>query len=219
MKTVILISFFYFLSLPNFIKSNIELKILDTNIQSGSLVNVEFKNNTKSNFCFVIDTFFYKSKRGYYGGKFLNPQIFLSDLRGNYLPIVREIKDPKRVDDTVSKENKNLSFSKQKDTLVINENEMVAQKVQTLRFFVIKAGKSLKLKIPFSLVVKHSKKKEFEFYDIDRTKKYKGNIEYVINQEFIKINCLKKVIDSVEKKGYKFFTGKLSSNKVPLILK
>lgn len=182
-------------------KPKIELHILDESIQSGRPVNIEIINNSKLNYCFVIDTLFNKSNENYYGGLFLNPKIYLKDLKGFDVPIIREIRD----------------HSQKKDTLVIEENN-TNRISSSLRFIVVKAGKSLNIKIPFNLVIKFSKNNIHEYYEINMKRKYNGIVSYVIDQNFINRNCSKNQIDSIKKKGYKIFMGSLYSNKVPLII-
>lgn len=57
-------------------RSEVQIRILDSNIQNGKPVNIEIINNTNKNYCFIIDTMFYYSKEEYYGGSFINPKIF-----------------------------------------------------------------------------------------------------------------------------------------------
>ena len=195
----LIISVIFVFILFGFSKPRIELYILDDSIQSGKQVNIELRNNSKSNFCFIIDTLFYNSNEDYYGGTFINPKIFLTDLKGNDLPIIRGIKDSAQKNDTLK---------------VIDNTSKIGS---SLRFFVVKAGKSLKLKIPFNLVVKFLKSKTHEFYEIDKKRKYNGSVIYVINQNFIDRNCSKKQINSLKNNNIVLFNGSLSSNKVPLI--
>jgi hypothetical protein len=71
--------------------------------------------------------------------------------------------------------------------------------------------------MPFNLV-KDIDEETTIYYKLNDNEKYKCEIEYSIKKDFISKRFSNRVIDSVKKKGYKFFTGKLVSNKVPLIL-
>nr|WP_315201014.1 hypothetical protein [uncultured Flavobacterium sp.] len=208
-------------------KHNLEFKILNTNIHDGEFVNIVFKNNTKYNYCFVIDTLFYSKDQFSYDGNFHNPIVFLCDNRGKNVPMILEIKDHGFHNDSINlklNSKKGNFLSKKSDTLLVDENKMYSNLfkngfVNTLTIFEIESGKSLQLKIPFNLVIKYLKNNIHKYYEIDRLKQYKGQMVYLINREYIEKYISKEKINALEKKGFKFFTGSLASNKVPLILK
>lgn len=217
-----LIALFFLINGRN---SDLELKMLNSKLHNGDSVLIEFKNNSKYNYCFIIDTNFYSRDVYYNRGKFQNPRVILYDNANNMIGVNVEIKDSGFYNDSINLNNKKTNFlSKKSDTLIVDELKMYSDLhkkgfVNTLNVYKIKSGKSLRLKIPFNLVVKYLKDNVHEYYEIDKSKKYKGRIEYLIKREYIEKYISKDKIDSLEKKGYKFFTGKLVSNKVPLTLK
>lgn len=206
-------------------KHTLEFRVLNPAIHNGEFVDIVFKNNTKYNYCIVIDTLFYSSNQFSYDGNFHNPVVFLYDRKGKDIPIIREVNNHRFSYDSINLNRKKGNFlSKKSDTLLVDENVMYSNLfkngfVNTLNVFEIKSGKSLQLKIPFNLVIKYLKDDTHKYYEIDRSKKYEGQIVYLIKQEYIEKYISKEKIDSLEKKCFKFFTGRLVSNKVPLILK
>ncbi len=205
-------------------QNQLKLEILNSYIKDGEFVDIELKNNTKDSYCFIVDTLFYSKDRFTYDGNFHNPIVFLWDNHGKEIPIIKEVKNHGYTNDSIhllNKEGTNF-LSKKSDTLIVDEFKMYYNVykngfVSTLNIYKIEPGKSLQLKIPFNLVVKYLKDNVHEYYKINKTKKYKGRIEYLIQRKYIEKYISKKTIDSLENKGYKFFTGKLCSNKVPLI--
>ena len=206
-------------------KSNLEFKLLNPTIKDGEFVHIVFKNSTKYNYCFIIDTLFYGKDQFSYDRNFHNPVVFLYDNKGSEIPIIMEIKDSGFHNYSINLNSKNGNFlTKKSDTLLVDESKMYAKLfkngfVNTLTIYKVESGKSLQLKIPFNLVIKYLKDNTHKYYEIDKSKKYKGRIEYLIKREYIEKYIPKGKIDSLEKKGYKFFTGKIVSNKAPLILK
>ncbi len=207
-------------------QNKLKLEILNSNIKDGEFVDIKLKNNTKDKYCFILDTLFYSRDRFSYEQNFHNPIVFLWDNQGKEIPLVTEVKDHGHTNDSIHLLNKKGGnfLSKKSDTLIVNEYKMYYNVfkngfVNTLNIYKIEPGKSLQLKIPFNLVVKYLKDNTHEYYELDKTKKNKGGIEYLIQREYIDKNLSKETIYLLEKKGYKFFTGNLSSNKVPLILK
>ncbi|MCG9791983.1 hypothetical protein [Flavobacterium algicola] len=222
---ILLYNFVIFFGLINLVDSDTELHILNSNISSGSCVLIEFKNNSRYNYCFVVDTNYYS--RDFYPNRinFRNPKIFLYDISGNMTGMNVEIKDHISINDSIIRDhNKINSLSRKGDTLLVNEFKLYSDLnkngfVNTLMIYTVKPKQSLKLKVPFNLVTKYIKDGVHEYYEVDSSKKYKARIEYMIKREYIEKYIPKEKINSLEKKGCKFFTGKLVSNKVPLILK
>lgn len=142
---------------------------------------------------------------------------FLFNCNNIDLPIIRDVRDFRSKKD-VNKNDFAQEFNNRNDTLIVNESQSVTKKNKTLTFLTLKKGESLKIKIPFFLVVKYLKENVYQYYDINRKGKYKGNITYLINHDFITKNCSKKQIDSISRKGFDIFEGTLNSNKVPLII-
>ena len=182
-------------------KPQLELYILDKSIKSGQPVNVILINKSKIDFCLVIDTLFDKSDENYDVRVFSNPTIWLQDLKGNEIPIIRTI----------------YQYHLKIDTLIL-ENKNIGRNSNSMKFIIVKAGKSLKLKIPFNLTFKFLKDDSPVYYEINRSRKYNGRVYYRVSQNFINNNFHKNKIDSIKRKGYKFFIGNLESNKVPLII-
>lgn len=205
-------------------KYNLECKILNTSLRDGEFVDVVFKNNSKYKYCVIIDTLFYSKSKFSYDGNFHNPILFLYSKKGIEVPIIMEVKDSGFQYDSINFISEKGSFLRKKaDTLLIDENKMYSKLnkngfVNTLTIYKIESGKSLQLRIPFNLVVKYLKNNLHEYYEMDKAKKYNGRIEYLIKQEYIEKYIPKEKIDLLKKTGYKIFTGKLISNKVPLII-
>lgn len=224
MKALFSLTLFLLVLLVN-AQNKLKLEILNLYIKDGEFVDIKLKNNTKDKYCFIIDTLFYSRDRFSYDGNFHNPIVFLWDDQGKEIPIVTEVKDHGTTNDLIHLLNKKGGnfLSKKSDTLIVNEFQMYYSVfkngfVSTLNIYKMEPGKSLQLKIPFNLVVKYVKDNTHEYYEIDKTKKYKGSVEYLIQREYIEKYIPKEKVDSLKKKGYKFFTGKLSSKKMPLIL-
>ncbi|WP_296685643.1 hypothetical protein [Flavobacterium sp.] len=202
---------------------NMEIKILNSNLKNGDTILIEFKNNTKYNYCFLIDANYYNRDVYFNRNKFQNPKVVLYDDSNRSFGVIWEIKDSGFHNDTIYF-NKNNFLSKRSDTLIVNEFNLYSKLYKkgrfnnTLTFYKVRAGKSFKLKIPFHLVVEYLKDNVHSYYEIDKSKKYKGRIEYFIKQNYINKYVSKHKIDSIENQGYKIFTGSLKSNKVPLLL-
>lgn len=205
-------------------KYNLECEILNTSLHDGEFVNIVFKNNTKYKHCVIIDTLFYSKNKFSYDGNFHNPVLFLYNKKGIEVPIIREVKNSGFQYDSINLINEKGSFLiKKADTLLIDENKMYSELnkngfINTLTIYKIESGKSLQLRIPFNLIVKYLKDNVHEYYKMDKSKKYYGQIEYLIRQEYIEKYISKEKIDLLKKTGYKIFTGKLVSNKVPFII-
>lgn len=203
----------------------INIKILNSELEDGQDVNIEINNNSKFNYCFVIDTSFYIQNRLSYDGNFDNFSISLcEDSTGKKISSSKEVNNHGSFNDSIFNQREKSLIKKKNDTLLIDEhiyyrNLYKTGFVNTLYVYKIESGKSLKLKIPFNLVIKYMNQGVHQYYEIDRSKKYKAQIEYLIKREYIEKYILKSKIDSLEKNGYKFFTGKIISNKIPLVLK
>ncbi len=130
-----------------------------------------------------------------------------------------EIKDSDFHNDSINLNSKKGNFlAKKSDTLLLDENKMYSKLfkngfVNTLTIYKVESGKSLQLRIPFNLVIKYLKDNTHQYYELNRSKKHKAQVEYLIKRDYIEKYIPK------GKKDYKFFTGKIISNKVPLILK
>jgi hypothetical protein len=186
------------------VKKDFELIISDTFLKDSRLVNVKLKNNTKYNYCFVIDTTYERSEPDF-NQTIRNPKVILYDLNKRKVDIL-SIKigpDDPPIDSL-------FDFTKIKEPKPWDS---------PVKVIYIKAKKSIYLKIPFDLVIRYKNLESSGIYQINRKKKYFGRIEYMIKQEYIDKYIPKEKIDSLKHKGHSFFTGKLSSNKVPLILK
>jgi hypothetical protein len=111
---------------------------------------------------------------------------------------------------------KDISFDHDSQTnsdLNIHNQMYVKNDIPYLIF--VKAKTSVNLNMPFKLVVRENEE-TIIYYKLNDNEKYRYEIEYSIEKEFIQKNIPSTVIDSIEKKGYKFYTGKLVSNKVTL---
>lgn len=175
----------------------IEFLIIDKEIADKKNISVQLKNNSKFNYCFLIDTINYERNLQKFIPTFYNPEIKLFDSKDAELETI--IKGA--FDGTIG------DYS--------NENK----KFINPHLIFLKAGNTLNLKIPFN-VISNYKYDGFNpnFYRIDKSKQYYGRIIYLLKTKYIKSILSKKRIDSITKKGYSFFTGELQSNKVPFII-
>lgn len=186
------------------VKKDFELVILDSYLKDYRLVNVELKNNTKYNYCFVMDTTYERSEPDF-NETIHNPKVILYNLKNRKVDIlsIKVRPDDPPIDSL-------FDFTK------IEEFKPWTSPVKVI---YVKAKKSIHLKIPFNLIIKYKNLESPGIYQINRKKKYLGRIEYMIKHEYIDKYIPKEKLDSLNHKGYKFFTGKIVSNKVPLILK
>jgi hypothetical protein len=192
----------------------------EKSIKNNMFVEVEFKNHTKINYCLVIDTL-YLINRFAQEKSFQSPFLFLENKKRKNIDTFT-IKQTCAMIDTIFNQ-KDLFRTKQVgDTLLVNKRVILKNLFKngyksSLNIFKIKAKSSLKLKIPFNLFLKYIEDGELKYYDINTKEKYFGRVKYMIKSEYIEKYIPQQKIDSLNNKGYKFFTGKLISNKVPLI--
>ena len=90
--------------------SDLELKMLNSKLHNGDSVLIEFKNNSKYNYCFIIDTNFYSRDVYYNRGKFQNPRVILYDNANNMIGVNVEIKDSGFYNDSINLNNKKTNF-------------------------------------------------------------------------------------------------------------
>lgn len=207
MKTIFISLLIIFFSFPEYNKSDIRLSIINTNIRDNEKITFQIKNNSKINYCFIIDTIFPIRSNDYYHylNAFINPKLTIYDSQNKINSIW--IKDISY--DENSQNNTNLNNYGHNQKYV---------KEDKLSLIFVKANTSVKLNMPFNLVVRENKE-TIIYYKLNDNEKYKCEIEYSIKKEFINKRISSRVMDSIKKKGYKFFIGKIVSNKVPLILK
>jgi hypothetical protein len=204
---------------------NINLRILNSKLKDGETIDVEIKNNSRYNYCFVIDTLFYIQNRLSYDGNFDNFSIYLYDDNAKTkIASSKEVNYHRSFKDSAFYYRKKNVFEKANDTLVIDERIFYKNLykhgfINGLNIVEIKSGNSFYLKIPFNLVIYYLSQGVYQYYATNRTKSYKIAIEYMIKQEYIYKYISRKKIDSLNMKGYKLFTGTLKSNKVPLVIK
>ncbi|MDX6188024.1 hypothetical protein SGQ83_01565 [Flavobacterium sp. Fl-318] len=203
----------------------ISIIILDSKLEDGQFVNVKIKNNSKLNYCFVIDTSFYTRNRLSYDGNFENFSIYLyKNGIEKKIPASKEVTNHIKFKDSIVDKRKGKAIEKKNDTLIVDEYFLYKSLykngfVRTLSVIKVKSGKSIYLRIPFNLVIKYLNQGVNQYYNIDRTKKYSVGIEYMIKQEYIDKYIHKKEKNSFENEGYTFFIGSLVSNNVSLVLK
>lgn len=198
------------LSFTRYKEPNFSLKILSSNIKDGKSIIVELKNNTKYNYCFVIDTLFpYKEYPSYYYlDAFYNPKVVLYN---NYNTKVFElIKDESLPQFSIN----NSAISEKKS----NSDEFINANDENFKFIMVKSYSAIQFKIPFkvSTILNNG---SLSYYKLEKGVNYYGKIDYLIKQKFIDKRISAKSRDSIHKIGYKFFTGNLVSNKAPLIVK
>lgn len=198
------------LSFTKYKEPNFSLKILSSKIKDGKNIIVELKNNTKYNYCFVMDTLFpyIEYPHYYYLDAFYNPKIVLYDNSNNKVfELIKDESIPEfSVNDSVISVNKN------------NSDEIIKTNRENFNFIMVKSHSAIQLKIPFKIITRLNHG-SFSYYKLEKGEDYYGKIDYLIKQKFIDKRISVKSRDSIHKIGYKFFTGKLVSNKVPLILK
>lgn len=176
----------------------IRIKIIDSKLIDSKLINVELINNSNLNYCFLIDTIYFERKQPNFNPSINQPKIILYDLKNQEVPILINLKDP------YSKiSNRNFRSI---DKKFKNENTLI----------YLKSKSKIKLKIPFDLNINYQYYDEPAIYQINKKKKYFGRIEYMIQMEFFKKYISQDKLDSIKSKGFKIFTGKLKSNKIPL---
>jgi hypothetical protein len=177
-----------------FAQSDIELRIIDSKLENGKWVNFELKNNSKFDYCFVMDTIhFWRDEPFAEGDVFLNPDVVLYDR-----------KSKRKVTEMISVSTSELNDNDRQSVLHVRPQLITLKKHDTL-----------KLRIPFSLIKKsilYEGDNLHSYYRINKKKKYNGRIEYMINETFIKKYFEQKVLDSLSDKGWKMFIGKLKSN-------
>ena len=184
-------------------KKNFELVILDPYLKDHTMVSVLLKNNTKYNYCFVMDTTYERSEPDF-NQTIHNPKVILYDLKKRKVDIL-SIKG--RPDDLPIDSINNLKKTKEFEPWT-----------SLAKIIYVNARKSLYLKIPFNLVRKYKNLESPGIYQVSRKKKYLGRIEYMISCDYISKYISKKKLDSLNQKGYKFFNSEIFSNKVPLLL-
>lgn len=207
MKTIFISLLIIFFSFAEYNKSDIRLRIINANIRDNEKITFQIENNSKIDYCFIIDTVFPIRSTDYYHdlNALINPKLTIYDSQNKINSIW--VKDVSH--DENSQNNANLDN--------YGHNQKYA-KEDKLSLIFVKANSSVKLNMPFHLVVRENKE-TIIYYKLNDNEKYKCEIEYSIKKDFINKRFSKSVIDSVKKKGYKLFTGKLVSNKIPLILK
>lgn len=186
------------------IQNDLELQILDKTLVDGERVNVVIKNNSKNDYCFVMDTVFYERDRPGFDPSIQNVKIILLDKSNKEVPLLREI----YTHDEIPSFNDNEYAFKQRRAWS-----------DPFKIIILKSGKTIKLKVPFDLVVSYKYINEPAVFQIEKNKQYKGRVEYMIKNEYFEKYISEYKIDSLKKKGYKFFTGSLKSNKIPLVFK
>ena len=193
----------------------------EKSIKNNMFVEIEIKNQTKVNYCIVIDTL-YLVNRFAHEDTFQNPLIFLENKNKKNIDIIK-ITNTHCGFDSITPEKKIFFTKMSGDTLLVNERVILKKLFKngyksSLNIYQIKSMSNLKLKIPFNLFIRHTKNDELESYDIRKNENYTGKIKYRIQKEYIDKYIPQQTIDSLKNKGYKFFMGKLVSNKVPLVL-
>lgn len=207
MKKIFLFLLIIFFNFTKYDKSDISLLILNANVRDDEKITFQIKNNSKNDYCFIMDTVFPERSNDYYYylNTFINPKLVIYDSQDKINS--RWVKDSHYYENS----EKNTKFNDYEH----NKRHVGDDK---LSLIFVKANTSVKLNMPFNLFIRENSE-TLVYYKLDNNKIYKCEIKYFIMKEFIGKRISSTVIDSVEKKGYKFFTGKLISNKVPLILK
>ena len=197
------------ISFTNYKKPNFNLKILNSEIKNGKFIYFEITNNTNYNYCFVMDTLFLNREypQYYYLDAFYNPKVVLFENNG--AKVSELIKDESMPE---------LSIND--STMLGNVNKNIKIKKiypDNINLIIVKSHSKIILKINFELVT-HLDNESMSYYKLERGVNYYGKIDYLIEQKFIDKRISIKKKDSLQRTGCRFFTGRLFSNKVPLIL-
>lgn len=207
MKISLLASLIIFFSFTKYNKPDIRLCILNTNIRDDEKITFQIENNSKNNYCFIMDTVFPIRSADYFHdlNALINPKLTIYDSQNKTNSIW--LKDVSY--DENSQNNTNLNnYGRNKKSV----------KEAKLSLIFVKANSSVKMKMPFHLVVRETEEM-IVYYKLNDSEKYKCQIEYSIKKDFIDKRISSRVMDSIKKKDYRFFIGKIFSNKVPLIFK
>lgn len=208
MKTIFISLLIVFFSFPEFNKSDIRLRIINKKLKDNEKITFQIKNNSSINYCFIIDTVFPIRSKDYYNylKAFINPKLTIYDSQNKINSIwIKDI-------DISYNENSQKNTNSNKfgyDQKFLKENK--------LSLIFVKAKTTVNLNMPFNLLVRDSKE-SIVYYKINNNEKYKCEIEYSINKEFVNKKIPIRVTDSIKNKGYRFFIGSLKSNRVPLFL-
>ena len=176
---------------------DLQLKILESNINDGTEVEVKLINETQKNYYLLLDTTsLHQQLNFYYGSSMLYSMYFnICDEFNNYIPQRVEIE----CENIINFERKNFTT---KDILKIGK------------------GETIKIKIPFN--IKHGANEYCQIrYQTELMKKeteyYVQLISYEPN-EYYKTILSNEVNDSLKNLNYKLYDRKISSNKVRLNL-
>jgi hypothetical protein len=207
MKTSFLALLIIFFSFTEHNKPDIRLSILNTNIRDDEKITFQIENNSKNNYCFLMDTVFPIRSTDYFKDVYalINPKLTIYDSQNKTNSIW--LKDVSYDENSQNSTNLNNYSHNQKHV-----------KEPKLSLIFVKVNSSVKMKMPFHLVVRETEEM-IVYYKLNDSEKYKCQIEYSIEKEVITKRISSRVMDSIKKKDYTFFTGKIVSNKVPLICK
>ncbi len=200
---IVIISIFSFIILISFIeiknceKVYIEILNKDT-ITDG--INVEFKitNNSNMNYCFLIDTISYKLKTPYP----LESSIMKNDIFHLY-----------------NNKNEGVIFSLNDESCNYNNdvreyNNIINYKKTIYNLVKVKSKSSFKYKLKFNYSVYFDDYCRGNFI-IDKNNNYLFGMDVKYYDVFLS----KDMKDSINNLGYKLYTKKLTSQKVPFKLK
>jgi hypothetical protein len=207
MKISFLALLIIFFSFTEHNKPDIRLSILNTNIRDDEKITFQIENNSKNNYCFLMDTVFPIRSTDYFKDVYalINPKLTIYDSQNKTNSIW--LKDVSYDENSQNSTNLNNYSHNQKHV-----------KEPKLSLIFVKVNSSVKMKMPFHLVVRETEEM-IVYYKLNDSEKYKCQIEYSIEKEVITKRISSRVMDSIKKKDYTFFTGKIVSNKVPLICK
>lgn len=204
MKYIYLSLFIIIFSLTKNNKSDIRLCILNADIRDGENIIFKIENNSKNNYCFVMDTVFPIRSADYFHdlNALINPKLTIYDSQDKINSIwVKDVSYDENVQNNTNFNN----FGTNKKSL----------KEYKLSLIFIKANSSVKMNMPFHLVVRDNEE-SLIYYKLNDKENYSCQIEYSIKKDFIGKRISTRVMDSIKKKDYRFFIGKIFSNKVPL---
>ena len=189
--------FFSFVAMKKADRVCVEILNMDT-ITNGTIVEFKITNNSSKNYCFLIDTVAYKLKTPYP----LDRYIMLNDIFNLY-----------------NKKNEEVIFELQDQFCNSNEeivahNKKINYKKTINNLIKVKSKSSFTYKLRFNSNVFYNNYC-WGKYILDEKSNYFLRLDIKYYDKFLD----KKQKDSICKSGYKLYTKKLTSQKVPFKLK
>ena len=172
---------------------DLQLKILESNINDNTEVEVEIINNSKKNYYLLLDTTSLHQQLNFYYGSFMlySMKFNICDDSNNYIP------QRLKVECNNQFERKNFTT---KDVLKIQK------------------GEKIKLKIPFKInhIVHEYCQIRYQTELMNKDKKYYVQLTSDEPNDYVKTILSEEVKDSLKNLNYKLYDREILSNKVRL---